>query len=243
MQVSKDGRALGDVAVVLQRLLLSAEGVEEFLDALARQAADVIPGAIACGITVAATPRTRPLAATSDEFAQRIGTIQSEVADGPSSTCLRYGLVVALEDVGADIRWPAFSRRAREEGLGASLSIPILVYDVAVGVLNLYSPALYALRESDSQRARRFADQAAGAVALAQRLSERGEQTRNLENALMSRSIIDQAIGIVMAQARISAPEAFAVLKGRSQNNNTKLRDVAAALVIQTSEPNPTGET
>jgi AmiR/NasT family two-component response regulator len=74
-------------------------------------------------------------------------------------------------------------------------------------------------------------------VALALRLAEREERERNLEAALSSRSVIDQAMGVLMAQARISADEAFDVLRRRSQTANVKLRDLAATVIAEATRP------
>ena len=72
---------------------------------------------------------------------------------------------------------------------------------------------------------------------MALRLAQREERERNLEAALSSRSVIDQAMGVLMAQARINADEAFHVLRRRSQTANVKLRDVAATLIAEAPRP------
>jgi GAF domain-containing protein len=221
------------VAVGLQVLLLGTEGIEPFLAEVARWAAGTVGSAHSCGLTVSATARTPRMGATSDELAQRMDAVQYDVEDGPCLTCLRDGIIVRVGDLGMDSRWPAFAARGRQEGVGASLSVPMLVGDHVAGAVNLYATKRYSLNEEDLGRARHFADQAAGAVALAVRLAEREEKAKNLEIALTSRSTIDQALGIVMAQAHISAEEAFQVLRARSQHRNIKIRDVAAAVIAE----------
>jgi GAF domain-containing protein len=121
-----------------------------------------------------------------------------------------------------------------KEGAGTSLSMPLSVAERTVGALNLYSRAANSLTEADRARAAHFAAQAAGAVAaLALRLAEREERERHLETALRSRSVIDQAMGVLIGQAGISADEAFKVLRLRSQSLNIKLRDVAAEVIAE----------
>ena len=114
-----------------------------------------------------------------------------------------------------------------------SLAIPMRVERRSIGALNLYTRTPGAMTASDRDRAQHFADQAAGAVALAVRLSEREDHARHLETALRSRSTIDQAIGIVMGRTRISADRAFDVLRVRSQQRNLKLREVAAQIIAE----------
>lgn len=221
------------VAARLLRMLLDAEGIEEFLADVAVLAAGTIPAAVACGVTVPATHRSRMLGAASDDVARGLEEIQYEQDDGPCLTAMRGGVVVIVEDVTVERRWPAFARRGRETGIGASMSVPLLVSGRSVGALNLYARRPGSLSGADRERAQQFAEQAAGAVALAIRMNDRETHARHLETALSSRSLIDQAIGVIMAQARIDADAAFDVLRVRSQRTNTKLREVAAQIIAE----------
>jgi GAF domain-containing protein len=231
MDTRNEDGAAHNVAAELQSLLLGADGIEAFLGEVARRAAGVIDQAQSCGVTVRSTPQSRMLGATSSELARRMDEIQYDVDDGPCLRCLRHGRPVVVADIGSDTRWPAFSERGTREGAGASLSVPLTVGERSVGALNLYSRRAHGLDETDHARARQFADQAAGAIALALLLRDRAERERHLENALTSRSTIDQAIGVIMARGRINAKEAFDILRQRSQHTNVKLRDVAMAVL------------
>lgn len=229
------------VAQDLQQVLLGASGIEEFLGEVASRAARTVTGVLACGVTVQATPGSRMLGATSDEFARRMDEIQYQVDDGPCLTALREDVTVVVADIAADRRWPDFSRRGRAAGAGSSLSVPLRLQGRAIGALNLYAREPQALSDEDRERAGRFADQAAGAVALAIRLADREERSRHLEVALTSRSTIDQALGILMGQRRIPSTEAFDVLRRWSQRENVKLRDIAAGLIAEVTRADPQG--
>jgi GAF domain-containing protein len=222
-----------EAALELQTLLLDAAGVEDFLAEVARRAARAVDAAQSCGVTVQISATSRMLGATTDEFAQRMDEAQYAVDDGPCLTCLRQGVPVDVGDIRADERWPAFARRGAQEGAGSSLSVPMVVRARTVGTLNLYSRDAHAMTGPDRARAAEFAGHAAGAVALAAQLAEHAQREHRLEAALRSRSTIDQAMGVLMAQARITADEAFEVLRRRSQNANVKLRDVAAAVIAE----------
>jgi GAF domain-containing protein len=154
--------------------------------------------------------------------------IQYETDDGPCLTCLRSGTPVVVEDVPGERRWPEFARRGAQEGASQSLSVPLLEHGRSVGALNLYAQLPDVLGPVDRARAAQFAERAAGAVALAVRLTEREDRVQHLEVALRSRARIDQAIGALMVGLRVGADEAFDVLRTRSQNSDTPLRDVAA---------------
>ena len=236
---ARSSREPGTIALELQKLLIGADGVESFLADAARYAAGAVPHARSVGITVGATRFLRMLGATSDDLAKALDAVQYDIDDGPCLTCLRTAEVVVVDDIAADPRWPAFARRGRQAGAGSSLSVPLMIDSYAVGALNLYSREAHGLAAEDQARAQQFADQAAGAVALARRLEEREQLANHLEKALSSRSVIDQALGIIIARTGHDAEQAFALLRAQSQHTNQKLRDVAAQIVRQASTRAP----
>lgn len=105
-----------------------------------------------------------------------------------------------------------------------------------VGALNLYSTDSGAFDDTAVDAARSFADHAAVAAANAGVHADAVELARNLQRALASRAVIDQAKGILMGRHRITADAAFRLLADRSQQTNRKLRDLAAELVAETSD-------
>ena len=230
-------RDLRAAALELQALLVDAEGVEPFLDALARWAADEVDGAQSCGVTVQLSPAAPLLGGSADEVARRMDSVQYSVDDGPCLTCLRRGVPVAVADVRADQRWPEFGKRGVQEGVGTSLSVPLTVRDRTVGALNLYGRAAHTFSEADHARAAELAGYTAATVALAAQRAELERRERHLETALSSRSTIDQAMGVLMAQARVTADEAFEILRQRSQHSNVKLREVAALVITEALRP------
>jgi hypothetical protein len=116
---------------------------------------------------------------------------------------------------------------------------PLIIGQHAVGALNVYARVPGAFSVADRTRAQTLAVHAAGAVALASRLVEHEERTRHLQTALTSRSAIDQAVGILMSRHRISSTAAFDLLRRASQRTNTKLRDIAARLIADTTGQPP----
>ncbi|MQA77340.1 MAG: ANTAR domain-containing protein [Streptosporangiales bacterium] len=125
-------------------------------------------------------------------------------------------------------------------GLTKSLSVPLPTSTGApLGALNLYSISAAKLTQDDHDAAVVFAAQAAGAVMVAIRLAEQAELLDQLERALESRAVINQAKGVVMAQEHCTADQAFAILRTASQRRNTKLRDLARAIVTRVGIPDP----
>ena len=157
--------------------------------------------------------------------------IQYLLDDGPCLTAIRDNVVVEVPDIASDPRWPGFVERGQSQGAGASLSVPLSVGGRAVGALNLYARTAHAFTDADRGQAELLAAHAAGAVVLAARLVDHEERSRHLYQALTSRSMIDHATGILMGHHRVTADAAFELLRHRSQNTNTKLRDVAKQLI------------
>lgn len=110
-------------------------------------------------------------------------------------------------------------------------------------MLNLYAPVAHASDDSAAVgRASAFAAQGNAVLTVALHQAQQSELTEQLREALTSRSVIDQAIGIVMSQQRCNADDAFAVLRRASQGRNRKLRDIAADMVTSVGgTPSPTG--
>jgi GAF domain-containing protein len=239
MTTPSNDRASSGVAAELQRLLLGAPGVEVFLCDVARYAAGAVENALSCGLTVSATRTSAILGGTSDDLAKALDGVQYDVDDGPCLTALRTCRTVRVDDIAKDTRWEAFSRRARQAGAGSSMSVPMRINGEAVGALNLYSGDAHGLTDDDHARAHQFADQAAGAVALARLLQEREDAAQHLQAALVSRSTIDQAIGIMIAQTGAAPGRAFELLRTQSQHTNQKLRDLATDIVTRAVHHSP----
>lgn len=223
----------------LQSLLLTGPRLEDFLAKVAGLAAELVQPAASCGITTRYDGRPRTVA-TSDERASMVDEEQYRFGAGPCLETLESGTVVEVPDQRTDDRWGSYRDRAYELGIRCSLSIPLVVDAQTVGAMNLYGyDRAHAFHGVERQRAETFAAQASTALALAVRHTEQTEATEQLEQALASRTLIDQAIGIVMAQQRCDANTAFDLLRRHSQNNNRKLRDVASDLIIRVSGQAP----
>jgi len=177
---------------------------------------------------------------SSDDFAAQLDEAQYGHDDGPCLTAMRAGKIVLVEDLAGDDRSIPYRPRALALGVRSSLSLPLDGGDHAVGALNLYSRRAYAFGPAERAEAQRFAGEASRVLSLAVRLVHDVEITDQLRAALTSRTVIDQAIGIVMGQNRCDADTAFAVLRAASQHRNIKLRVVAAEILTAVSRKVPT---
>ena len=117
------------------------------------------------------------------------------------------------------------------EGSASILRIPLELDDENSAVVNLYSPWAGAFTTESAAEARRFAAETARPLLLALRIFQLRESRQDLSAAMQSRTIIDMAIGAIMAQNRCGRDAAFKILRNTSNNRNMKIRDVAASVV------------
>ncbi len=213
----------------LSAAMLATESLQDFLVQVARLAAESLPVVGSCGITVQG--EGRPLTvASSDDLAAELDEVQYGVDAGPCLDALRNDRINAIADLSVEDRWPTYCKQALSQGVQASFSMPLRAGSATVGALNLYSKSS-PFDASVRQHIAVFAAQAAAAITMTMRYSDQVTLTEQLRTALTSRSVIDQAMGIIMGQRRCTAEEAFAVLRAASQRRNIRLRDVARELV------------
>ncbi|ARF60376.1 MULTISPECIES: GAF and ANTAR domain-containing protein [Streptomyces] len=225
----------------LVSLLLDTDTLDDFLRALARSALLMSPGADGCGVTL--ERQGRPLTvASAGVSAPPLDEAQYGQDDGPCLEALREGHEVSVGDMREENRWNGYPAFAVASGTLSSLSLPIAAHSHTAGALNLYSPKENGFTGVDLTALRALAAQVTGAVALAQRLADTRTFTEDLEAALQSRAVIDQAAGIVMQQRRCTSEEALRILRTASQHRNVKLRDLCTQLVSSVSGgPPPEG--
>jgi GAF domain-containing protein len=198
------------------------------LDKIALIAVETIPGVDASSITMVSdgVPKTP---AYSDKLAFDLDQVQYDLGDGPCLGAVRHQGVEHMTTEPESERWPVLSAAARERGVREVLSAPLIDRDVAKGALNLYSQTGYA--PGAWEVASLFADQLGIAAVNATLYLEGGVMARQLQHAMESRAVIEQAKGILMRAERCNADAAFEILVKASQHRNQKLREIAAEIV------------
>jgi GAF domain-containing protein len=216
-------------------LVAGARGVIDLLGDVADFAARAIPGVDGAGVALLqpddGTPRIQTWAATA-EFVHDIDTVQyEELNEGPCITCMQSRRVVVSGSVGGDGRWPHFGGRVARMAVHSALSLPLVVGDQLIGAINAYARSRDAFGEHAVQLGTQFAGPAAVSVYNGQLLDRAQERTKQLQRALGSRAVIDQAIGIIRSRSGVGAEVAFDRLTRLSQAQNVKLHVVAERLV------------
>lgn len=223
----------------LAGIIADAASVDEILRQVAQFAVQAIPGADGAGVTV-----IQPHAPDSGddlciqawsvtaEFIAAIDTLQYEkLGEGPCITCIRSRRPAVSGSLGSDRRWPHFGGSVARMGVHSVLALPLTIDDRVIGAINSYAHGRDAFTEHAVHLGAQFARPAAVSVYNAQLLANTRLRTTQLQQALRSRAVIDQAIGIIRSRSGGTAQEAFDRLTRISQREHTKLADVAEQLV------------
>jgi hypothetical protein len=231
---------------------LSATGSEELLD-LFLESGDLVtflnrlsevaardlsgPDDVHCSVTVA-RERRKDTIASSDEVAEAMDEIQYSCGQGPCTDAVNTGHSVNVPDLFKDERYPRYRKAMEGKGIRSIFAapIPLPVASRATAALNCYSA------EPDFQgqsRAEDLAALAAKSVLLAVRFENEADKASDLAAALESRTAIDLAAGVIMAQSGCSQEKAIDVLKTASMNRNVKLRDIATSILARFDDADP----
>ena len=203
---------------------------QRLLGRMATLVRGAVPAADWVSITVGSPLDPQRLGSDSAE-AQDFDGRQVRAAQGPCCEAYSTGTVVVTDDVTTDPRWPVLAPLAAESKVRSVIAVPVREEGETTGAVNVYSRHTAAFGAAG----RRIAELATAAVAgVLQNVAERESMqtlAANLERALTSRAVIDQAKGMVMARLGINADEAFARLVKLSSHLNVKLRDLARLIV------------
>ncbi len=158
---------------------------------------------------------------------------------GPCAAACRCGELVIVADLAARHRWPGYARALLQAGVVAVAGVPMHLAGQRIGALGLYSSRRRDWPGDDLDAVRVLADFAAGYVISAARLDRSHRLGEQLQQALDSRILIEQAKGIVSAERGISVDKAFERLRRHARNRNATLRSVAEAVVSLGLRPLP----
>jgi GAF domain-containing protein len=228
-----DGRDELDLSVdTLSKLLLTDEPVGDALERVAQLAVASIAGCDVADVTLMSDGDSRGQA-RSDPAGPGLDEVQLESGEGPVFEAVRARRPVRIDSVGADSRWPRFAAAAGEAAVASCLVLPMTVRGECIGALNLYGRRAAAFDDDAERIGIMFASQAAVVLANAQLHQACVDLTGQLEAALVSRAVIEQAKGVLMGRDHCDAEEAFLRMRRRSQHENRKVRDIARDLVEQ----------
>lgn len=233
-----DASAAADLQAGLTRLaglVAGSLGLAEVLAEVAVSAVQAVPGADGAGVTLMGGEpgdRTVVAAAASAPFVADLDEIQYQMLhEGPGLTAADAGRAVWSGSLGGDRSWPRFGPRAGRTGVHSALALPLIVSGRVVGAVTAYACAKDSFDEHAAHFGELFAKPAAVAVHNARILADALTLTDQLQTALATRPVIDQAIGIIRSRTGCSASESFDQLRTMSQAEHRKLAAVAEHVV------------
>jgi hypothetical protein len=217
------------------RALFAPDNLGDTLQRVVDLAVDTIDGCDFAGIFILDDKGlTTPV--HTDPIVIEIDALQHGTGEGPCLDAVTLGTAFYTDDLGADARWPRFGSSADAVGIRSAMAFPLSA-DGTRGAVNLYSRFPSAFGVMDRGKGMILAVLADHALASAQAHDDEERQIDNLRTGLVSREVIGQAQGILMERERITADQAFYILRRASQHLNIKLRDVAQSLVDTGEDP------
>ncbi|MEV0287025.1 MULTISPECIES: GAF and ANTAR domain-containing protein [unclassified Kribbella] len=202
--------------------------LDEALDRITRSAVDTIPGITYASLSVTTKGGDIRTLAPTHQVAVQADELQYQLHQGPCFEAVVGAPVVQVDDLAGDGRWPAYGPRvAACLGLRAQVAFQFSAAPHARGALNLYAVEAHELTVETRQLGAMFAHLAAVALGWSR-------QDETLHEAVSTREIVGQAVGILMERYKLDADRAFSFLVRTSQTSNVKLRDVAAGIIADT---------
>jgi GAF domain-containing protein len=224
---------LVDAFAELSQALFAGSDADALLEHLVERATVVVEGCEFASVSVLGAGGRIHTPVATDPLVIEVDELQYDTGQGPCVEATKQNApAIYGADVAHDERWPAFGPRAAARGIGSLISYKLAAEDT-VGALNLYSRRTDAFGEADRDTAYLLALFASVVLASTQARM----QATQLREALESRDVIGQAKGILMERERVTADDAFDMLRRASQHLNRKLRDLAEELAATGEEP------
>jgi GAF domain-containing protein len=228
-----------DAFAQLGRLSFEDTSMEKLLQQVAELSKQMIPGVAEASVTLIADD-TATTAAFTGQLALELDESQIGHGYGPCLDAAIGREIREITDAREETRWPGYTRIAVDRGSLSSLSVPVPVGETLQAALNLYARESHAFDDAARVTGGEFASYVAVAVRNMHLYETTRELALNLDAAMRSRAVIEQAKGILMSQRHCDAAEAFSLLATASQRSNRKVRDIAQSLVDGVSGRSPT---
>jgi GAF domain-containing protein len=222
---------LAATLVELADTLVDDFDMVEFLSLLARRCVELF-GAVEAGLMLADPAGTLRYMASSSERAKILELFELQSEEGPCLDCFRTGEQVVnqrLTDPAG--RWPRFSVKAQAAGFVSAHALPLRVRGKVIGAINLFHATEHRLGAADVRLGQAMADIATIGILQARTLSQAAVLADQLQGALKSRIVLEQAKGRLAERAGVDLDEAFTQLRGFSRRHNRGLTSVAEAFL------------
>lgn len=232
---------LSDTFVDLADTMVADFDIIDFLDMLADRSVKLLD-ASAAGVLLADPRGELRVAAASTEAAGLLELFQLQNDQGPCLDCFHTGEPVSAADLAAATeRWPQFAAAATQAGLRAVLALPMRLRGQVIGALNLFRADPDPFDPEGQRIAQALADVATIGLLHERNLRRSEALAEQLQGALNSRVVIEQATGKLAERLSIGMPQAFAMLRDYARNSNQRLTDVASRFITGGTAAFPVG--
>jgi hypothetical protein len=230
-------REVAEVFVALAGGLAQGADVQDFLSGLTADCARLLDIASA-GLLLADRRGVLNVVAASSEKTRSLEIFQLQREQGPCLDCYHGGHSVSVPSLLADAsRWPQFAEAATNAGFASVHALPMRLRDNVLGALGLFGTSIGALNDNDLLLGQAFADVASVAMVQSSAAIDEDALTQQLQGALESRVVLEQAKGILAERGSIELEEAFVRLQRYSRDHNYRMGGVAQALVSRQLPP------
>jgi hypothetical protein len=222
---------LAATLVGLADTLVDEFDMVEFLSLLTQRCVELF-GAVEAGVMLADPAGNLRFMASSSERAKVLELFELQNEEGPCLDCFRTGEQVVNQRLGnGPGRWPRFSAEAVEAGFVSAHALPLRVRGQVIGAINLFHAEAHDLDRTDILLGQAMADIATIGILQERIINQAEVLTGQLQRALDSRIILEQAKGVLAERAGVDLDEAFAVLRRYARDHNRRLTEVAAAFL------------
>jgi len=226
---------LADVFVEMADTLVDDFDVIDFLHVLAERCVQLL-GVSAAGLLLTDQQGALQVVAASSERTRLLELFQLQTDQGPCVDCFRTGQPVSVTDLPSAGRWPRFTAAAADVGFAAVHALPMRLRKEVIGALNLFDTNPGALDADKIRIGQAVADVATIGLLQQRAIHRRDLVTEQLQTALNSRVLIEQAKGVLAERLHVDVAEAFTILRGGARSHNRRLSDLAQAIVDGTEQ-------
>jgi GAF domain-containing protein len=223
-------RELLDVLTRFSRTLAARYDVSDVLYELSDGAARVL-GAAGAGVSLADDDGHLRFATATNEVVTAVEQVQQDAEQGPCHVAYRTNQPVFVRDLSQPAEWPLLADAALRAGLASVAGIPMTFDGRAVGSLNIYDDHIREWSDEDLTAALVLADIATGYLVHASELNQARRTNEQLQAALDSRVVIEQAKGLLAGERGITLDQAFAIMRTQARNRNAPIHAIAHAVV------------
>jgi transcriptional regulator with GAF, ATPase, and Fis domain len=217
--------------VELADTLIDDFDVVDFLSQVTIRCADVL-GVSAAGVLLTDQRGALRVVAASTEESRVLELLQTQIDEGPCPECFRTGRAVAVADLSQETeRWPRFATEALRSGFTSVHAMPMRLRSDVIGTLNLFGVRTGLLDDETVRLGQALADVATIGLLQERAIRRRETLAEQLQTALNSRIVIEQAKGVIAERRRLDMDGSFTLLRQTARSNNRRLSELAQDVI------------